>query len=182
PRITPRATRPASAQSSPSGLHPIPQLQRTLGNRRVAQLIQARRLTPEGKIIGLQRKLTVSAATLGHDITFGASRFAPGTQEGQRLIAHELTHVVQRSRVDENRVGQSNERRGLSSISTLTLQRDTTTAAPRTSVVPQIKGTTSAKLSNKEAVHQLVLKLFAEDGLFSTLHRIVANFRDDMKT
>jgi len=70
----------------------------------------------------------------------------------------------------------------LSSISTLTLQRDTTTAAPRTSVVPQIKGTTSAKLSNKEAVHQLVLKLFAEDGLFSTLHRIVANFRDDMKT
>ena len=33
-----------------------------LGNRRVAQLIQAKRLTPEGKIIGLQRKLTVGAA------------------------------------------------------------------------------------------------------------------------
>ena len=32
------------------------------GNRRVAQLIQAKRLTPEGKIIGLQRKLTVGAA------------------------------------------------------------------------------------------------------------------------
>ena len=44
------------------GLHPIAQLQRTLGNRRVAQLIQAKRLTPEGKIIGLQRKLTVGAA------------------------------------------------------------------------------------------------------------------------
>jgi hypothetical protein len=62
PRIAPRVTRPASAQSLPSGLHPIPQLQRTLGNRRVAQLIQAQRLTPDGKIIGLQRKLTVGAA------------------------------------------------------------------------------------------------------------------------
>jgi hypothetical protein len=40
----------------------ILQLQRTLGNQRVAQLIQARRITPDGKIIGLQRKLTVGAA------------------------------------------------------------------------------------------------------------------------
>ena len=31
-------------------------------NRRVAQLIQAKRLTPDGKMIGLQRKLTVGAA------------------------------------------------------------------------------------------------------------------------
>jgi len=35
------------------------------------------------------------AYTLGHDIVFGADRFAPGTLEGQRLLAHELTHVVQ---------------------------------------------------------------------------------------
>jgi outer membrane protein OmpA-like peptidoglycan-associated protein len=33
-----------------------------IGNRRVAQLIQAKRLTPDGKMIGLQRKLTVGAA------------------------------------------------------------------------------------------------------------------------
>ena len=41
---------------------PILQLQRTLGNQRVAQLIRARRLTPQGRIIGLQPKLTVGAA------------------------------------------------------------------------------------------------------------------------
>ena len=40
---------------------PILQLQRMLGNQRVAQLIQAKRLTPQGKIIGLQPKLTVAA-------------------------------------------------------------------------------------------------------------------------
>ena len=41
---------------------PILQLQRMLGNQRVAQLIQAKRLTPQGKIIGLQPKQTVGAA------------------------------------------------------------------------------------------------------------------------
>jgi outer membrane protein OmpA-like peptidoglycan-associated protein len=37
------------------------------------------------------------AYTTGHDIVFGAGRFTPGTQEGRRLLAHELTHVVQQS-------------------------------------------------------------------------------------
>lgn len=32
---------------------------------------------------------------MGHDVVFGAGRFAPGTNEGRRLIAHELAHVVQ---------------------------------------------------------------------------------------
>ena len=41
---------------------PVLQLQRMLGNQRVAQLIQAKRLTPQGKIIGLQPKQTVGAA------------------------------------------------------------------------------------------------------------------------
>jgi hypothetical protein len=36
-----------------------------------------------------------NAYTVGHDIVFGDGRFAPGTHEGRRLIAHELTHVVQ---------------------------------------------------------------------------------------
>jgi hypothetical protein len=35
------------------------------------------------------------ACTAGHDIVFGAGRFAPGTQAGRPLLAHELTHVVQ---------------------------------------------------------------------------------------
>ena len=57
-----REAQAASAHSFQAGLHPILQLQHTLGNRRVAQLIQARRLTPEGRILGLQPKLRVGAA------------------------------------------------------------------------------------------------------------------------
>lgn len=41
--------------------------------------------------------LNAHAYTMGHDIVFGAGRFAPGTLDGQRLIAHELAHVVQQS-------------------------------------------------------------------------------------
>ena len=35
------------------------------------------------------------AYTVGRDVVFGAKQYAPGTVEGQRLLAHELTHVVQ---------------------------------------------------------------------------------------
>ncbi|OBC00027.1 hypothetical protein A5784_21045 [Mycobacterium sp. 852013-50091_SCH5140682] len=44
------------------------------------------------------RALNAAACTLGHDITFSAGRYAPGTETGTRLIAHELAHVVQQSR------------------------------------------------------------------------------------
>jgi hypothetical protein len=41
--------------------------------------------------------VNAQAYTMGHDIVFGAGRFKPETQEGQRLLAHELTHVIQQS-------------------------------------------------------------------------------------
>jgi hypothetical protein len=46
------------------------------------------------------------AYTLGHDIVFGAGRFAPGTSAGRRLLAHELTHVVQQTSAGETLTGQ----------------------------------------------------------------------------
>src|SRR5690349_12934840 len=62
-RLSRTLPRPVSVQSLQAKLPPpVLQLQRTLGNRRLAQLIRARRVTPQGKIIGIQRKLTVGAA------------------------------------------------------------------------------------------------------------------------
>ena len=43
--------------------------------------------------------INAHAYTVGHDIVFGAGQFAPETSGGQRLIAHELTHVVQQTGV-----------------------------------------------------------------------------------
>ena len=41
------------------------------------------------------RAMNARAYTVGHNIVFGAGQYAPGTHQGQRLIAHELAHVVQ---------------------------------------------------------------------------------------
>ena len=43
----------------------------------------------------LSRGLQAQAFTHGPDVFFGAGRYAPGTAAGRRLLAHELTHVVQ---------------------------------------------------------------------------------------
>jgi Domain of unknown function (DUF4157) len=44
------------------------------------------------------RSLGAAAYTFGHHIVFGAGRYRPETSRGQRLLAHELTHVLQQRR------------------------------------------------------------------------------------
>jgi hypothetical protein len=41
------------------------------------------------------RDLNAMAYAVGNDVVFGAGHFKPGTAEGNRLIAHELAHVLQ---------------------------------------------------------------------------------------
>ena len=41
--------------------------------------------------------LGARAYTVGNDIVFGAGEYAPETDEGQKRIAHELTHVIQQN-------------------------------------------------------------------------------------
>lgn len=67
------------------------------------------------------RDVNALAYTVGRDIVFGAGRFAPGTHEGRRLIAHELTHVVHQSGADGIHAGQSYENHVSSPISPIGL-------------------------------------------------------------
>jgi hypothetical protein len=46
------------------------------------------------------------AFTVGQDIVFGNSQYAPDTPGGQRLLAHELTHVVQQNSAGAHRTGR----------------------------------------------------------------------------
>lgn len=41
------------------------------------------------------RSVNALAYTVGRDVVFGAGQYAPGSLAGKRLLAHELTHVVQ---------------------------------------------------------------------------------------
>lgn len=49
----------------------------------------------DGEADQLNRELGAKAFTTGSDIYFQQGQYNPGSQSGQRLIAHELTHVVQ---------------------------------------------------------------------------------------
>jgi len=64
------------------------------------------------------REVSAHAYTVGHDIVFDAGRFMPGTSDGRRLIAHELTHVLQQSGVS----GMGSDRLG--AVHYPLLQRD----------------------------------------------------------
>jgi hypothetical protein len=41
------------------------------------------------------RAVNALAYTVGRDVVFGVGQYAPGTSEGRRMLAHELTHVMQ---------------------------------------------------------------------------------------
>src|SRR2546423_2860786 len=43
------------------------------------------------------RAVKAKAFTVGQDLVFGADQYAPGSRVGQRLLAHELTHVMQQT-------------------------------------------------------------------------------------
>lgn len=43
------------------------------------------------------REVSALAYTVGHNIVFGAGQYTPGSTAGKKLLAHELTHVIQQS-------------------------------------------------------------------------------------
>ncbi len=50
------------------------------------------------------RAVNALAYTVGSNVVFGEGQYAPGSGSGQRLLAHELTHVVQQGGVLDNRL------------------------------------------------------------------------------
>ena len=51
--------------------------------------------------------ISAKAYTSGNDIVFGAGQYRPETQEGRRLLAHELAHVVQQNSAEVASVQRS---------------------------------------------------------------------------
>jgi hypothetical protein len=48
------------------------------------------------------RSVNALAYTVGRDIVFGEGRYSPQTEDGQRLLAHELAHTVQQGAIGES--------------------------------------------------------------------------------
>lgn len=56
------------------------------------------RIHADSRAAETAQQLGAKAYTQGSDIVFGAGRFQPYSRDGEHLLAHELTHVVQQSR------------------------------------------------------------------------------------
>ena len=73
------------------------------------------RVHADGEAAQLSRELRARAFTHGTDIYFGAGRYSPTTTDGRRLLAHELTHVLQQGGGVESatvaRVSEDEEKR-----------------------------------------------------------------------
>ena len=110
-------TAPASVDSvlsSPGSLLE-PALQQDMGQRFGHDFSRVRVHTGAAAERSAQ-DVSANAYTVRHNIVFGAGQFAPGTDRGRRLIAHELTHVVQQSGSIEIHASQSSETGGLSNV------------------------------------------------------------------
>jgi hypothetical protein len=55
------------------------------------------RVHTESEAASLAAGQQARAYTVGHHVVFGGSRYAPHSEAGRRLLAHELAHVVQQS-------------------------------------------------------------------------------------
>jgi len=55
------------------------------------------RVHADAKAAESARAVNALAYTAGRNVVFDAGQYAPGTSTGQRLLAHELTHVLQQS-------------------------------------------------------------------------------------
>jgi hypothetical protein len=53
------------------------------------------RVHTDERAVESARLVNALAFTVGRDIVFGSGQYAPGSHAGRRLLAHELTHVIQ---------------------------------------------------------------------------------------
>jgi hypothetical protein len=57
----------------------------------------------DNEAVAMSKELNARAFTSGFDIFFNAGQYNPGTVEGQKLLAHELTHVIQQTGVSKKK-------------------------------------------------------------------------------
>jgi hypothetical protein len=76
---------------------PLPPAQRAYFEDRFGRDFSGVRIHAHDRADSAAQAIRARAFTLGRDIGFARGEYAPGTDRGNRLLAHELTHVVQQA-------------------------------------------------------------------------------------
>ena len=77
--------------------HALPESVRSFVEPRFNADFSAVRIHTDADAQRLARSVDAQAFTVGRNVVFGAGRYAPESDAGKRLLAHELTHVVQQA-------------------------------------------------------------------------------------
>lgn len=80
---------------------PLPVGTRTVMEEQFGADFRAVRIHADSDASRTARAINAEAFTYGRDIYFGAGNYNPGTFAGRRLLAHELTHVLQQTGISE---------------------------------------------------------------------------------
>ncbi len=128
------------------GGSPLPSETRSFMESRFGYSLKDVRIHTDSRDASLARDLNAEAFTSGSDIYFREGRYAPGTQAGTRLLAHELTHVIeQRAGSSIGRVVPAHGRDHVYPIQCFTLNGfPPTEAAAMTAAVPTAVSTVSS--------------------------------------
>ncbi|MCK4783959.1 MAG: DUF4157 domain-containing protein [Desulfobacteraceae bacterium] len=93
------ATRPTSGIHSMKGNgQPLSGSSRSFMERRFGHDFNQVRVHTDKRAAESASSLRAKAFTLGQNIAFAHGHFAPGSTQGRRLLAHELTHVIQQTK------------------------------------------------------------------------------------
>lgn len=104
-QMRPASTNRADAVEAPASVHevlrspgqPLDAATRTFMEPRFGQDFGTVRVHADTQAATSARDVNAQAYTVGRDIVFGSGRLSPSTPAGLRLIAHELTHVLQQT-------------------------------------------------------------------------------------
>lgn len=77
------------------GGKPLPASERAFFEPRFGRSFENVRIHDGQTADRASRQISARAFTLGGDIAFSRGQYRPGTSEGRRLLAHELTHTIQ---------------------------------------------------------------------------------------
>lgn len=81
--------------SSHGGGSPLPENTRTQMEGAFGSDFSGVRVHTDSSAVQMNNELGAQAFTHGSDVYFNAGKYNPGSTEGQKLMAHELTHTVQ---------------------------------------------------------------------------------------
>ena len=95
PQVTPSIANNIHSMSGSGS--PLPPATRAFFEPRFGSDFSGVRIHTDSRAAETAKSLQARAFTVGNNIAFGSGQYAPESQTGRHLLAHELTHVVQQS-------------------------------------------------------------------------------------